>query len=192
MSKGTTLILLTLSVLASFLLGINVGKKLNPILNCPSPSPTPIILPSATPTASLLPPSPLPTTATGSAIQSSSQVQGVSVYNDATCGFSVTYPSHYVSKRSANGEGVILSDPSDGTKSLAFTCAESIPRPPVSAENIEPVLLDGVAGSIYHDKDNEGLKRDIVIVKNAAKKAEIIIVGDPAVLNQSLRTFKFL
>lgn len=191
MTKEAVLIIFALSLIIVFMFGINVGKRIERGFNTP-PTPTITQIPSPTATAT-----PSPSLSIHPSISPlltpSSQVQGTSVYNDKTCGFSIMYPSNYLHQTSENQQGKIFFDPDDSSKSMAFTCADKIPRPPVPSEDIESVTIDGQPATIYHNaKDPSGIPSEILIIKHPVSKQEIIILGPKKVFQQALVSFKFI
>ncbi|MBM3284134.1 hypothetical protein FJY90_07920 [Candidatus Gottesmanbacteria bacterium] len=191
MAKGTTIFILILAVLASLLFGINIGKKLGKseiasvnqatinnqqltITPIPSLTITSILTLSSTPTAT-----------------SSGKISGITTYTDKSCGFSFSYPGSFIRQKTVNSQSVIFTDPDNPNLAIAAACAASIPRPPVASEKIESLILDGVAGILYHDQNPDGSPRDEVIVKHPDKELEIIIAGYGDSFTSALTSFKF-
>lgn len=195
MAKGTTVFIFILAVLATLLLGINIGKKIKQseifnLQNRPSPILTPTIFP---PTLS---PSPSPVLLEfnddNSITSSQKKVKGISTYTNDTCGFSFSYPGSYMNTKTINSESKIFSDPDNPNEAIATTCAAKIPRPPVASEQIDSIVLDNQPATLYHDKNPDGSLRDEVIVKHPTRNIEIIIAGYGPTFQQTLSSFKFL
>ncbi|MBI4990687.1 hypothetical protein HZB96_01175 [Candidatus Gottesmanbacteria bacterium] len=95
-------------------------------------------------------------------------------------------------QKTENAQSVIFTDPDDPNAAIATTCAESIPRPPVTSDKIEAISLGGVAATLYHDKNQDGTPRDEIIVKNPNNGLEIIIAGTGVTFQKALSSFKFV
>lgn len=178
MAKGTLFTLIFLTIIATFLLGINIGKKLSisqPVVQIPSPTTT--ITPSAI--------------ATTSGVKISKTVSR-STYTDKTCGFSFSYPGAYLRQKSVNEQSLILTDPSDPEAAIAATCADTIPKPPLSPEKIETITLDGVSATLYHDQDTNNNPRDEMIVKHPKNGKELILAGFGPTFQEALSSFRFV
>lgn len=196
MAKGTVIFLFILAIVASLLVGINIGKNIKlsqsirtsqplisnppPTTHSPSLSLTPIPSLTSSPSTSLTP----------SNRQASST--GITTYSNKSCGFSFSYPGSYINEKSVNNQSIILVDPNNPNDAIATTCATSIPRPPVSSDKIEAVTLGGVAATLYHDQTQNGQSRDEVIVKNPNNGLEIIIAGYGSTFQSALNSFKFI
>ncbi len=190
MAKGTIIFLFALSLLATLLLGINVGKKLgissNSNLQPTTGNVQPTITPSLTPTI-------IPSiTIISSPSAGMKKISGKTTYTDGSCGFSFSYPGSFMKQKSVNQQATILTDPDDPTSVIAVTCAASIPRPPVTSDKIESIMLDKVAATLYHDQNKDGTPRDEVIVKHPTNGMEIILAGFGANYKQALSSFRFI
>lgn len=191
MAKGTIFTLFILAIITSVLIGINIGKNINTKSDIDKKLSNNTIL---SPTLS---PSPIPTLipsrpALGSSSSDISQSNPISTYTDKKCGFTISFPTAYLSQKTNNDQSVIFTDPNDPNKVIALVCANSIPRPPVSSDNIESIKVGGEAATLYHDKDSAGNPRDEMIVKNPSTGLEIIIAGNGELFNQVINSFKFL
>lgn len=194
MAKGTVILFLFLGILAVLLVGINIGKKiqvsqssnLQPTAYNLQPSSVLSLSPSSTPIPAIT----IPTAITPAS--SKPKVKGTSVYRDKTCGLQLSFPSSFLSQKTENEQSVIFTDPDNPDDLLAIACAKSIPRPPVTADNIEIITLDKAAGMLYHDKNADGTPRDEVIIKNPNNNLEIIIAGYGETFRNALASFKFL
>lgn len=189
MAKGTIIFFFSLSIFATLLFGINLGKKLvsNQLPATSDQRPTTIPSPSPTPTIYI---SPILTSTPSAAMK---KTTGKTTYTDNTCGFSFSYPGSFIKQKSVNQQATIITDPDDPTSIIAVTCAASIPRPPVTSDKIEAVMLDKVAATLYHDQNQQdGSPRDEVIVKHPANDMEIILAGYGSAFQQVLNTFKFI
>lgn len=185
MAKGTLFTLIFLTIIATFLLGINIGKRLSisqPVVQTPSPTLT------QTPSPALIL---IPTIATASGVKISKTVSR-STYTDKTCGFSFSYPGSYIRQKSVNEQSLILTDPLDPDAAIAATCADTIPKPPLAPEKIESVTIDGVSATLYHDQDANGRPRDEIIVKHPKNGKELILAGFGPFFQEALSSFRFV
>lgn len=191
MPKGTAYLFIALSAVAFFLIGFNSGRTLG-VRNEHYIPPTPSPLPSATPT---MKPSPIPEPTDTTPLptgQTQTNKQGTSTYTNKSCGFSFSYPGSYMNQKSVNNQSIILTDPNNPNLAIATTCAATLPRPNVSAENIEKITLDKVPATLYHDKDDEGNPREDVFVTHPTTGDEIIIAGFGSAFQSALSSFKFI
>lgn len=194
MAKGTTIFLFFLTIVATLLFGINIGKKLGKSESLSNlQPPTSNLQPTISPTLT-----PKPTITLAPAIETSPsatvipRVKGISTYTDQTCGFTFSYPGSFIRQKTVNSQSVIFTDPDNPNIAIATTCAKTIPRPPVSAEKIEAISLDGVAAMLYHDQNSDGTPRDEVIIKHPGNEMEIIIAGYGPIFQSALASFKFI
>jgi len=194
MAKGTLIFLIILALFATLLIGIRIGKNSYRASETiiPTPSPIPSLIPTAQPTLSpttIVKPTKNPVLSDEP--KTTSNVQGTSTYSNGTCGFTVTFPGGYLKSNTQNEYSVILTNENDASQSIATTCADTIPRPPVSSDKIESITLDGQVATLYHDTDDNGKSREIVIVKHPKTGKEIIIAGPNPVFQSVLSSFKF-
>ncbi|MCJ7739879.1 hypothetical protein MUP32_00995 [Candidatus Microgenomates bacterium] len=189
MVKNTALLLFFLCIVATLLIGINLGKKIGksevsnqqPVIsNQPS-----VVSPTTTKKEELsLSPTSMATT---------SATAETSTVTDQTCGFHLTFPGSYLRQKTENNQSQIFTNPDKPEEGVATACQEEIPKPPLTADKIESIILDGVAATLYHDQNaKDGTPRDEVIVKHPVKNIEIIIAGYGTIFQQALSSFKFL
>lgn len=186
MAKGTLIFLFFLTIFAALLFGINIGKKLS-ISNSSIPQPTAYNpQPTVTPSPAIIP---IISASPSAALKKST---GATTYTDATCGFSFSYPGSFINQKTTNGQSTILTDPENPSSIIAATCSSSIPRPPVSSDKIESIMLGNTAATLYHDQNQDGAPRDEVIVKHPSNGMEIIMAGYGENFQQALSSFKFI
>ena len=145
MPKNTVLLLLFLVLVSSLLLGINIGKKIGKSLNNQAgdnnqirTTSTPWITPIPSPTTSLIPRS--------SSSGSSTQVVvsgNTSTFTDENCGFSLSYDGTYMNQNTVDGGSSISTDPDDPAAVIVTTCQQEIPKPPLTPDMIENIVVDG-------------------------------------------------
>src|SRR5690348_10778145 len=139
MVRNTFVFISLLAVVAALLVGINVGKKL-------TAQPTVPLVVTPTPT-------PPPTTIS---------------YTNSFCGFSVTYPSTLFLLEDASGSA-ILNNSLNKEESIAMTCQDEIPRPPLPTTQIDKLSLGTTKGTtisanLYHNSSaKDGEQMDALI-----------------------------
>jgi hypothetical protein len=196
MSKGTIILCFTLAIVAALLLGINLGKNIDisPIATSPTVSyqPTKIIKPpTLTPINTLSPSIPVSASATIFLSPTLKQIS-YTTYTNSICGFSFSYPGSFIQQKTTNEQSIIYTDPDNSKDAIAATCASSIPKPLVSADKTESILLGGRSATLYHDQNPDGSPRDEVIVKNPNNGLEIILAGYGSTFFTALTSFKFV
>lgn len=191
MAKGTIFLFFVLSVIAVFLVGINLGKKIgvsqsNLSINL---TPTAITTPSQSPTPTvILFPTVILTISAALTSVSTSKVN----FTDKTCGVTFSYPGNFIRQETSNNKSIIFTHPYDDKISIALACAEKIPVPPVKAEKIESIIVDGQPATLYHDTDSNNSPRDEVIVKHPDRSEEVIIAGYGTTFQNAITSFKFV
>lgn len=178
MPKRAIALLIFLTVIATLLIGINIGKKLSLSQGQPlqtASSPSPFISPTLIPTVT------------------ASLQEGISLYRDVNCGYEFQYLGSYKQFSNEGFTSIQISDPEGSLPDLVATCQAEIPKPPLAAERIEAIVLDGVRTFLYHDtSQKDGSPRDEIIVKHPLKNLEIIIAGYGEYFNEATSSFKFL
>ena len=198
MAKGTVILLFILAVIASLLVGINIGKNIQLSKSAIQLIPTPTNIQPKTYNPSPTTYNPQPTTipSTPSALLTpdirGTNASGNTTYSNKGCGFTFSYPGSYINEKSVNNQSIILVDPDNPSDTIATTCSASIPRPPVSQDKIEATALGGVPATLYHDQTDGGQPRDDVIVKNPYNNLEIIIAGYGPTFQSALASFRFI
>lgn len=182
--KTTTFLLFLLSLLATLLLGINIGKKLLPSI--PSSSQQPQLSITQSPTLSIT-----PIITISQDISISPTISEYSTYTDKICQYSFSYPSFFIRQAAENKKAIIFADAENLENSIAVVCSSSIPRPPVTEDKTEEIVIDDIPASLYHDQTKEGKSRDEVIVKHPKLDMEIIIAGFGPAFDQAVSTFQF-
>lgn len=191
MAKGTIIFIFFLTILATLLLGINIGKNISLDKETSIPSPTatatPVLPLTSTPILFSS-----PTSFVNPELSPSQLETSITTFTDRTCGFSFSYPGSFIRQETTNAQSVIFVNPENLNDQIAAVCTDSIPRPPVSSDKIEAVTIDGVATNLYHDQDQDGNPRDEIIVKHPVNGLEIIIVGYGLSFENAVSSFKFL
>lgn len=180
MPKRAIALLVFLTIIATLLVGINIGKKLNlsqgsRLAGQTASSPSPFISPTLTP-----------------AVATSLQ-EGISLYRDVNCGYEFKYQGSYKQYTNDGYNSIQISDPEGSLPDLVATCQAEIPKPPLAPEKIAAIVLDGVPTNLYHDaSQKDGSPRDEIIVKHPLKNLEIIIAGFGEYFNEATNSFKFI
>lgn len=191
---GKTLILLfSLSLIATLLIGVNIGKRLGVSQYLSQYQPPPTILPTIT--LSLTPTFifPSPTISLMQEVKGTQVKSGTSTYTDENCGFIISYLGSYLQSKSVNGQTTIITDPNNPGATVVTTCQQEIPAPPLPPDKIENITLDGVSARLYHDASSQdGSPRDEVIVKHPTLNHEIIIAGYGPTFSSIISSFKFI
>lgn len=191
MAKGTIFLFFVLSIIAVFLVGINLGKKIGISQSNTSTdlAPTSIITPSKSPTPTFIPsPTVISTISAALTSDSTSKIN----FTDKTCGITFSYPGNFLRQKTSSNKSIIFTNPDDDNITIAVACAEKIPIPPVKAEKIESIIVDGQPATLYHDTDSNNFPRDDVIVKHPYSSEEVIIAGYGNNFQQALASFKFV
>lgn len=183
MAKGTILFLFFLTIVATLLIGINIGKKFNNQSLVPSPSPT---TPLLQPTTYNLSPSPQV------ASNSATTLNGITKFTNRSCGYEVSYPENW-KRLDYDAKSVALENPATTSGKLAIVCAPEIPRVPLQLDKIEVIKLSTSTATLYHDASpNDGTPIDKIIAKIPGKNMDIFIGGLGSTLKTILNSFKFI
>lgn len=169
MHRNTYLLVIVLSIFASLLVGINIGKKLQtktePALSIPTPTPTPVVT--------------------------------LKTYLNTYCGFSFSYPSTFTVLGNASGSA-ILHNTKDKTQTLTFTCQQAIPRPALPAEKIETLTIPASTGAsvsakLYHESSpKDGTLIDTVIFRHPTNGMDGFIAGFGEAFDTAIKTLQIL
>ena len=165
MQRNTFLFASLLAVVAALLFGFNIGRRFS---SKPGTSVQPT--PSLTPTPGQL---------------------SLTEYSNSYCGISFSYPSGLTKLEATSG--AVFINPNQAQDSLAVTCQDEVPRPPLPAEKIEALTIASVAATLYHDATGaDGTPIDKLIFAHPTKGLDIFIAGFGDVFNTviaSLRLF---
>lgn len=171
MQRNTLLLVSALAVLAALVVGVNIGRRMNPPAPVkPAPAPTTA---SATPTPSLL------------------------TYTSSDCGFSLEYTSDFSLLTGASGSAV-LNFANDKSKSIEMTCQQSIPRPALPPDKIEHLFIPvttgaSVSASLYHDQNaSDGSPLDALIFTHPSTKLDVFVSGYGGPFNALVRTIQVI
>jgi len=195
MLKNTYYLILFLSILAALVVGLNIGKKMqgqtsdtSTVHDLPSTiSPTPS-LSTGTPTSS---PS---SSATKPTASNSGTLQKTTLYTNTECAVSLSYPDTVtLSESSTKTLGAVFTHKTNPKDVIVLTCQKEIPRPPLTAENIEEFKVGTLSGKLYHDGSaKDGTRMDALIFTHPKTGLDVFIGGFGEVFNGMIKTVKIL
>lgn len=164
MHRNTYLLVIFLAVFAALVVGVNLGKRLS---STPPPT-TPAPTPTATPSAAL------------------------SLLQNTSCGISLQYPATLTLMDSASGSALLV-DKKDTNQSVVVTCQKDIPRPALSAENTETIMISSVSAKLYHDASpKDGAAIDELIFRHPTTGMDVFIAGFGETFDAVIKTVKLL
>lgn len=169
MHRNTFLFVSILAVIAALLIGVNIGKKINP-----QPEPTPTTS-NLQPTTNNLQPSP-----------------SILTFTDVFCQIALTYPSDLTLTELASGSATIVNADND-KEGVAIACQKDIPKPAIPAEDIESIIIAGVSGILYHTTTaKDATPVDIAIFQHPATGLDIFFSGTGSIFQQILSSLVIL
>lgn len=167
MHKNTLLLASLLAVIASLLVGFNVGRNMSQSA-VPEPTPTPNLSP--TPTLAYL--------------------------TETSCGVSFQYPNTLTAMESS-GSGLILANLTSPESSIVMVCQEEIPRVPLAPNLMESTSIKAATGTatvsatLYHDTSaKDGTPIDKLIFTHPKTGLDVFIAGYGATFNQLINSLK--
>ncbi|MBI5019411.1 hypothetical protein HZB58_04015 [Candidatus Gottesmanbacteria bacterium] len=167
MHKNTLLLASLLAVIASLLVGFNVGRGMSQSA-VPEASPSPKLTP--TPTLTYL--------------------------TESSCGVSFQYPNTLTPMESS-GSGLILANLTSPESSIVMVCQEEIPRVPLAPNLMESTSIRAatgtatVAATLYHDLSaKDGSPIDKLIFTHPKTGLDVFIAGYGATFNQLITSLK--
>lgn len=167
MQKNTLLFASFLAVIASLLIGFNIGRTMT---NTQAPVPTPTIAMTPSPTLAYL--------------------------MGSVCGVSFQYPNTLTPMESS-GSGVILTNMTTPNESIVVVCQADIPRIPLTPDLTETMTIRAASGTstisavLYHDASaNDGAKVDKLIFTHPKTKLDVFIAGFGSEYTQFIHTVK--
>jgi hypothetical protein len=188
MAKGTIIALFILSSIAILLIGINIGKKIGISQSSPPKSEnTEAVMKSAD--ISVSPTSEIrnnPITTESAAIK-------YTRYEDINCGVSIDYNQEFIRQDTEQDNSVIIMEKDNPKSAIFIACEKEIPQPPLSADKIEIITIDGIKGKLYHDSSaKDGSPRDEAIFIHPFREMEVILAGFGRHFDYALKSLKFL
>ncbi len=156
MHRNTYLLVSMLAVLASLVVGVNIGRQFRP-------TDTTQFQTSLTPTMSPT----QPTEATTSSTKP---------YRNDVCKVAFDYPGNFTLFESASGSAAFTGPTTnDG---ILLTCQKDIPRPGVTRENTEDIRIGSVAAKLYHTQSQkDGTPIDSLIFRHPGTKLDFFLAG---------------
>lgn len=154
MHRNTYLLVIALSVVAAFLVGVNIGRRL------PSSQSPELVSLTVTPSAPVQP-------------SASSTTKS---YQNRFCRLSFDYPSDLTLLENASGSAVLTGKKAED--GVILTCQKQIPRPDGSGGKAEQILIGSVSATLYHDQAaSEGAVIDSVIFRHPGTKLDVFLAG---------------
>jgi hypothetical protein len=170
----TYLLITFLAAFAALLIGVHVGKRVaSDAAVQVAPTPDPSVTPEAT-TSALQP------------------------YTNSICGFSLVFPTTLSFMEGASGSAFLI-DSKNQNESIAIACQEEIPRPPLTADKIETVILynesksASVAAKLFHDASaKDGTPLDQLIFRHPKTQDDVYLAGFGETFNSIIKTIKLI
>ncbi|RJR15310.1 hypothetical protein C4579_02490 [Candidatus Microgenomates bacterium] len=166
MHRNTAILILVLAIIAALLIGLNIGKTINPQQLVPPPQPS-----AAVATA-------LPDTQT-------------TEYRMEDCGLSFRYSNDFSIETAT--QSARLNSKTNQNEHINIACATQIPRPPLLPELIQEATVAGRTVNVYHDASaQDGTPLDAVIFAHPTNGLDVAFLGFGEAFNQLLTTVKLL
>lgn len=172
MQRNTLLLTAILAVIATLIIGVNIGRNLS------RPTTAVPIAPSVTsvPTPAII--TQLP-------------------YISTKCGVSLNYPSNFEVKESTASATAFINT-KEVNQSVLLVCQPNIPRIALPPNKIESMTIQSqssaaasISAKLYHDSDaKDGTPIDRLIFTNAKKGVDIFVTGYGAVFNDIIASIK--
>lgn len=148
MQKNTFILVVVLAIIASLLVGFNVGRKLHPnSSNSFKPSVTSAPTPTTIPTSS---------------------------YTNTYCRVGLTYPSTMQVTELATGSAKFTS----ASDVVVLACQKDIPQIAVEDNQKETITVGSVSGTLYHTATpKDGTPIDVAIFHHPKTDMDILVSG---------------
>jgi hypothetical protein len=168
----TYLLITFLAAFAALLVGVHLGKRLSPSsLQTATTTPTPTASPESTTSATQL-------------------------YTNTMCGFTLQVPTTLSFMEGASGSAFLI-NANNQNESIAIACQSDIPRPPLTLDKIETVILyneaktASAAAKLYHDASaKDGTPLDQFIFYHPTKDMDVFIAGFGKTFDTVIATLK--
>lgn len=150
MHKNTFILVVILAIIASLLVGFNVGKKYTePKTETRVPSPT--IAPS---------PTPIPVV--------------MEKYTNNYCRVSLSYPASMTVTEPATGSAKFA----DGDDAVILVCQNDIPGIAVEDKNMETITIGSTSGTLYHTATpKDGTAIDVFKITHPKTGMDVLVSG---------------
>lgn len=183
MAKATLALLFVLSLVATLLLGINIGKKMEKLQSMPIPSPTPQNLQISPPSVSTTPPiTPNNVTTSGN----------LTTYTSYNCFYKATYPNSWRHVE-LDAKSVAFENPSSTESGrVAILCAQSVPTPSVPVDKIANYSIGSISAKLYHNFSSDSTPLEEIIAPIPGKNMNIFIAGSGSVFSSIVKSIQFL
>jgi len=168
MPKNTFILVVFLAIIASLLIGFNVGKKFSPTANQALPDSPP--LPTET-----VSPSPSPVVMTP--------------YTNKYCKISLSYPETMTVTEPATGSAKFVSD----KETVIFVCQKDIPGIAVEEKNKESIKIGSASGMLYHTATpKDGTPIDVLMFTHPGTGMDVLISGVGSAFNTIIHSLTLL
>lgn len=168
MQKNTLLFASFLAVIASLLIGFNIGRNMTSS-QTPVPTPTAAITPTPT----------------------------LTYFMGSACGVSFQYPN-ILTPMESSGSGVILTNMATPNESIVVVCQSDIPRVSLSPDLTDTMTIRAASGTstisavLYHDASaKDGSKVDKLIFTHPKTNLDVYIAGFGATFDQLISSLRF-
>jgi len=113
-------------------------------------------------------------------------------YTNEECGFTLSYPA-ILSLTGNATQSALLVHSTNKDESIAIACQEEIPRPPLTADNIESFMISSISATLYHDASaKDGTQIDELIFTHPTTGMDIFIAGFGKTFDSVIATVKLL
>lgn len=182
MHRNTVFFIIILTVLASLLVGINMGKR----ISGGEPIVTQLPIPSSQPKIIYTSPTPI---ATNSA-------QTVT-YAFTDCGISFSYQNDFTLTESSQGaqltRPIAKTSTTKEPETINLACSGQIPRPPLARDRIDTATVAGLTVNLYHDASaKDGTPLDAIIFTHPKNGLDVAILGFGEAFKKLVPTIRLL
>jgi hypothetical protein len=168
MHRNTFVFVIFLAVLSAVIAGINISNRMHP----------PEIIPIPTPISQSNDASPTIPTEDSSTTEPANGKKQMRTYTNDYCGVSLSYDPSILKSNEEASDSATFTNVTNPDDTILLACATEIPRPPLTQENIETVLVASLSADLYHDSSaKDGTKIDAVIFTHPKNSRDILIAG---------------
>lgn len=151
----------TLAVIAALVIGVNIGRKFQTSEVRSLASPTPSLSPTK---------------------QQEASFSATKTYRSTYCNVAFDYPGTYTLLDSASGSAAFTGPAADD--GILLTCRKDIPRPSISAQNIEDIRIGSVSAKLYN--------KQTLIFRHPKIKLDVFLAGTGEVFQKIISSLTLL
>ncbi len=152
MHKNTFFLVLILAVIAALLVGVNIGKKFQPLAET--------LIPTQPASAS-------------NAVETNTA--SPTLFTSPNCGITLTLPQGTSATEVATNSAQFVS--ADSTV-VAFGCEKEIPSIALPPEQMETIQVASIEGTLYHtNTPKDGTPMDVLLFRNPEKSMDVFLAG---------------